>query len=91
MENTLLLSPMKTGVVLFGTCQRRCHTDYSNIVNVAGGNMQLSDSVKLFGVTLDSTLSFDSHVSSVVHFCYFHTPGTNNLTNKIEKVSSILH
>ena len=32
----------------------------------------LSDSVKLLGVTLDSTLSFDRHVSEIVRSCYFH-------------------
>jgi len=32
----------------------------------------LSDSIKLLGVTLDSTLSFDRHVSDIVRSCYFH-------------------
>jgi len=35
-------------------------------------NVQLSDSVKLLGVTLDSTFSFDRRVSNVVRYCYFH-------------------
>jgi len=28
------------------------YTDYANIVKVTGGNVQLSDSVKLLGITL---------------------------------------
>ena len=32
-----------------------------------------SDAVKLLGVTLDQTLSFDQHVSNVVRSCMYHT------------------
>jgi len=40
-------------------------------VNVAGGRVLLSDSVKLLGITLDSTpLTFDTHVLNVARSSY---------------------
>ena len=53
-----------------------CRTDCSDSVNVAGGNVLFSDSVKLLGVTLGSTLSFHKHVSNVARSCYFHNART---------------
>ena len=40
---------------------------------IASSNVSFNDSLKLLGVTLDATLSFDKHVSNVVRSCTFHT------------------
>ena len=42
-------------------------------VDVAGALVQFSDSVKLFGVNLEATLSFDRHVNEVIRSCSYHT------------------
>jgi len=34
--------------------------------------VQFADYVKLLGVTLDSTLSFDKHVIEVTRSCHYH-------------------
>ena len=34
--------------------------------------MQFTDAVKLLGVTLDSTLSFDKHIIDVTRSCHYH-------------------
>ena len=39
---------------------------------ITKSTVQFSDALKLHGVTLDSTLSFDKHVSNVVRLCAFH-------------------
>ena len=49
-----------------------CRIDRPTGVDVAGCTVTLSDSVKLLGITLDSTLSFDRYVSETVRNCYFH-------------------
>jgi len=72
MENAVLLNPTKTEAVVFGTRQRLCHIVRPVAVDIAGTKVTLSDSVKLLGVNLDSTLSFDKHVSDIVRSCYFH-------------------
>ena len=41
-------------------------------VRVAGADVQFADYVKLLGVTLDSTLSFDQHVIEVTRSCHYH-------------------
>ena len=46
--------------------------DFSHIIKVAGANIQFSEAVKLLGVTLDTSLSFDQHVTNVVRACNFH-------------------
>jgi len=40
--------------------------DFSHTIKVAGADIQFSESVKLLGVTLDTSLSFDQHVTNVV-------------------------
>ena len=61
VENALVLNPTKTEAVVFGTSQRLSQVNRSQGVRV----VQFADYVKLLGVTLDSTLSFDKHVVDV--------------------------
>ena len=42
-------------------------------IDVAGTVVPFRDSVKLLGVTLDSTLTMDQHVTRVVRSCNYHT------------------
>ena len=72
LENAVLLSPTKTEAIVFSTRQRLCRIDHSTAIDVAGSKVALSDSIKLLGLTLDSTLSFDRYVPDIVRSCYFH-------------------
>ena len=65
----LLLNPDKTEAVIFGTRQRLSTTDGTHGITVAGFSVHFSDDVKLLGVTLDHTLSFDQQVSNVQNCC----------------------
>jgi len=42
-------------------------------IGVTGAVVPFHDTVKLFGVTLDSALSMDRHVTEVVRSCSYHT------------------
>jgi len=65
-ENALLLNPAKTEAVFFGTRQRLSQLNTSQVIDVAGTHIQFVDAVKLLGVTLDLTLSFDKHVTPMM-------------------------
>ena len=41
-------------------------------VMVAGAHVKFSDAVKLLGVTLDSALTFDKHITDITRCCYYH-------------------
>ena len=71
-QNALLLNPSKTEAILFATRQRLVGVDFSHTIKVAGADIQFSEAVKLLGVTLDTSLSFDQHVTKVVCACNFH-------------------
>jgi len=71
-ENALLLNPTQTEAVFFGTRQRLSQLNTSQGIDVAGTHIQFTDAVKLLGVTLDSTLSFDKHVADVARQCHYH-------------------
>jgi len=64
-KNALLLNPAKMEAVFFGTHQQLSQLNTSQGIDVAGTHIQFTDAVKLLGVTLDSTLSFDKHVADV--------------------------
>ena len=42
------------------------------IVNIAGQNIKISSEIKLLGVIIDNTLSFDQHISSTAKQCNIH-------------------
>ena len=46
-------------------------TDVGHYSNVARADIQFAEAVKLLGVTLDTSLSFDQYVSNVVRACIF--------------------
>jgi len=71
-ENALLLNPVKTEAVIFGTRQWLSQLDGSQRIDVAGTHIQFKDTVKLLSVTLDSTLCFDKHVADVARQCHYH-------------------
>jgi len=73
LENSLLLNPAKTEAVLFSTDIWREKVSTASAIDVAGTVVPFRDSVKLLGVTLNSTLTMDQHVTQVVRSCNYHT------------------
>ena len=50
-----------------------CVNSTASGIDVAGTMVQFGDAVKLLGVTLDSGLTLDRHVTQVVRACNYHT------------------
>ena len=71
LENALLLNSTKAEAAICGTQQQLRQTDNSSGVDVVGTDMSFADSVKVLSVTMDSSLTFDTHVANIVHACNF--------------------
>ena len=67
-----LLNPDKTDVALCGTRPGLKRSGLPSSISVAGCAIIASERLKILGVTLDVTLSFDDHIISVVRACNYH-------------------
>jgi hypothetical protein len=90
LENALLLHLTKPEAVGIVTCQRLQSIDISNSVNEADAMILFADTVKLLSVTLDTTLSFDCHVTDVVRSCNRHIRAwlATGAANSVSSMSS---
>jgi len=68
----MLLNPTKSEAIAVGTRVQVTAASACGSVDIAGTRVPFSDNVKLLGVTIDSTLSFDKHITSVVRGCNYH-------------------
>jgi hypothetical protein len=71
LENASLLNPSKTDAVIFGT-QKRLHVTHPALTLLAFKSRFRAPSDCSLGVTLDSTLSFNKHVTEVARSCRYH-------------------
>jgi hypothetical protein len=71
-QNGLCLNPSKSEAILLGSHQRIRRFPVLTNINIAGTTVGLSNKLTTLGVTLDSTLSFNHHVSNVCKASYFH-------------------
>ena len=72
LDNDLLLNADKSEVMLVGTTQQLAKVDKQRTVNVSDVALPILSKVKSLGVTLDSQLSFKSHVNAVLRACHYH-------------------
>ena len=70
--NGLALNSDKCNAIVFGATQCSRSLPITSTVNVAGTLVQVSNQVRILGVTLDSRLSFDAHISALSKFCFYH-------------------
>ena len=68
-SNSLKMNPTKTTLILVGTAHNLKKASSFHI-NIADHTLIPSPSVKMLGVTLDRSLSWDEHISSVVKKCH---------------------
>ena len=70
--NGLTLNPDKSETIIFGTRQSALTLPSLNNIDVASCKVPISSQVKILGVTLDSTLSLNRHVTTLSKACYLH-------------------
>ena len=71
-HNGLALNPEKSEAILLGTHPRNKSLDNITQVDVNGSPIPISDSIKLLGVTIDSSFAFNKHVSLICQSCQYH-------------------
>ena len=64
-HNGLALNPEKSEAILLGTHPHNKSLDNIAQVDVNGSPIPISDSIKLLGITIDSSLAFNKHVSLI--------------------------
>src|SRR6476469_1949081 len=83
--NGLQLNPTKSEVLLIGTregCKIFRPLLMSNLT-ISGTPLPLSSSVKILGVTFDSTLSFDAHVSDICRSANYHLNALSHVRSSL--------
>ena len=71
-HNGLCLNPDKSESILFGTRQRLRTFPVIPSIKISGNDIKLSDQITSLGVIMDSTLTFDAHVTALCKACHFH-------------------
>ena len=68
VQNCLKVNPTKTDLLVVKSRRRRLDSELS--VRFGDSHIQPSANTKILGVVVDSGLTFESHVSSVIRRCY---------------------
>ena len=91
-HNWLALNPSKSKAILLGTSQRLKTLSTLSSVNVSCTTVPLTTQIKLLGVTLDQSLSFDSHITALSKSCFYHNRALRHirpiLTSETQPISS---
>ena len=82
-QNALLLNSNKSEVIYFGTRQRLRVSVLPESVTIAGRSITTTDKLKILGVVLDCSLSFDQHVLNTVRNCNFHLRALHHIRSSL--------
>ena len=72
IHNGLALNPEKSEAILLGTHPRNKSLDNITQIDVNCSPIPISDNIKLLGATIDSSLTFNKHVSLICQSCQYH-------------------
>jgi Reverse transcriptase (RNA-dependent DNA polymerase) len=70
--NGLQLNPNKSEVIQFTAARGRNRVEDVTSIQISNAAIKPSSTIKSLGVTLDTKLSFDEHVTNVCRLCYCH-------------------
>ena len=70
--NGLSLNPDKSEAIVVGTAARQRREGETSTIALGGNSIAVSKAVRTLGVTIDSTLSFDHHVTNICKTSFCH-------------------
>ena len=90
--NGLQLNPDKSDALLVGTRDGRASVmpSLTSGPSIAGCNIPLSVSTKILGVTFDSALNFDPHISNICKSANYHLKALTHIRNFLSVSSANL-
>ena len=84
LHNDMQINPEKTELMLVSSSASQIkHYEQTQQLQVAGVSTSLQDTVKILGVTLDSRLSFDSHISLICQACNYHLKALRHIRSML--------
>ena len=81
----LLTNATKTEALMTGTRQQFAKFDQSSGITISNTTVQYSSKVRVLWVIIDSELSFDDHVTSVVRACNYHIQSLRHIRHLLNK------
>ena len=87
-ENGLALNPDKSEAIVIGTGARIRQEGRIDVMTLGSASITVSDSVKSLGVTIDETLSFNTHVNNVCKASYFHIRALRHVRECIDEATA---
>jgi hypothetical protein len=72
LVNGMQINPDKTESIVFGAGTQLKKLDLKRTTSIAGAAVPLQDTVKIVGVTLDSGMTLDKHVSDICQSSNYH-------------------
>jgi len=87
----MALNCTKSDAILFGTSQRlKTISSLSSVkLDDSVGLIQLSDTVKILGATLDSSLTMGPHTKATSKSCFYHTRSFRQICSSMDHTMAI--
>jgi hypothetical protein len=82
-HNGMALNGDKSEAIIFGTWQKLHNYPTPPGISIAGSMVPFSDKIKTLGVTLDSHLTFSTHISSVCKSAFYHIRALRHIRNSL--------
>ena len=83
-HNGLCLNPDKSESIRYVAQANACaHSPVIPSIKIAGNDIKLSDQITSLGVIMDSTLTFDAHVTALCKACHFHLGSLRHIRHSL--------
>jgi len=88
-ENGMALNPTKSDAIFFGTSQRLKTMTSLSSVKLDDSVIQFSDTVKILGATLDSSLTMGFHTKATSKSCFYHICSFKQIRSSVDHTMAI--